>query len=103
MGTPIYKLQEAHMSRFSVSSFDGPPRQYPDQMRAIFGTAVQVAVQPLRWHREALEHLVRKALLQRFLERGDAEHAVGARASDGDTHVRRTFCHEHTDQRIARG
>ena len=56
------------MSPFSVSSFDGPARQYGDQMRAIFRAAVQVAVQPVRGNRDAIKHLVRETLLQRLLE-----------------------------------
>ena len=71
-------------------------------MRAIFGAAVQIAVQPVGRRRDAVEHLVRKTLLQRFLERGGAEHAVRARAGDRDTHVRRTPGDEHADQRVTR-
>ena len=49
---------------FGGRGFDGAARQHPDQMRAIFGAAVQIAVQPFRRHRHAVEHLVRETLLQ---------------------------------------
>ena len=89
------------MSGFAGCSFNGAPCQYRDQMRTIFGAAVQIAVQPFRRHRQSGEHLVREALLLGFFERGDAEHAFGAGAGDGDAYVRRTLGDEHPDQRIA--
>src|SRR6266481_7832330 len=77
------------MSRFGVRGLDGAPRQHRDQMRAVFGAAVQVAVQSLGRHGQTIEHLVREPLLQGLFERGEAEHAFGAGAGDGDADVRR--------------
>src|SRR5205807_9603789 len=89
--------------RFGGRSFDGTARQHRDQMRAIFGAAVQVAVQAFRRNRQAVEYLVREALLQNFLERRDAEYSVGPGTGDGDAYIRRALGDEHADQRIARG
>src|SRR5712672_2602519 len=36
--------------------FDGAACEHADQMRAIFGAAVQIAVQPLGGGRDAVEH-----------------------------------------------
>src|SRR5580704_11093440 len=82
--------------------FDSATRQHADQMRAIFGAAVQIAVQSVGRNRDAVEHLVREALLQGLFERLGAEYAVRAGAGDGDTHVGRPLGDEYADQRIAR-
>src|SRR5262245_44668245 len=103
MGKPVLEPKEPALSRFSVSSFDRPARQHPDQMRAIFGATMQVAVQPFRGYVDSRQHLWREALLQGLLESGDTEHAVRAGAGDGDADVRRPPGHEHPDQRVARG
>ena len=71
---------DAAMSGFAGRGFDGAARQHGDQMCAVFGAAVQVAVEACRGHRQTIEHLGREALLQGVLERGDAEYAIRARA-----------------------
>src|SRR5215510_14482206 len=58
----------------------GPARQDPYEMRAIFGTTVDVTAHAFRPDRHAFERLGPEALLERLLERGHAEHAIAARA-----------------------
>src|SRR5258705_9706522 len=89
MAKPILMQREAAMSRFGVRGLDGTSRQHRDQMRAIFGAAVQVAVQSLGGHGQTLEHLVRGTLLQNLFEPREAEHPFRARARYGDAHLRR--------------
>src|SRR5579859_4725208 len=72
-------------------------------MRTIFGAAVQVAVETIRRHGQAVERFRRKTLLQRFLKGGQAEYALGACAGDRDPYIRRAPGDEHADQRITRG
>src|SRR6266446_4156742 len=61
MGRPILMQRDVAMSRFGVRGLGGASRQHRDQMRAIFGAAVQVAVQSLGGHGQAVEHLDRKS------------------------------------------
>src|SRR6202789_3356412 len=103
MGKTVPKYREWAMSGFSGRSLDRAPRHHRNQMRAIFGTAVQVAVQSFGRHRRPIERLQRETLLQRFPKSGHANPAIAARAGDGDAHIRWTFGDEHADQRIARG
>src|SRR5258708_4877845 len=91
------------MSRLAVRGVDGAARQHRYQMRAIFRTTVQVAVQTIRRHRQPVEYFGVEALLQRLLERRDAEHALGAGTGDGDADIRRPLGDEHADQRTTRG
>src|SRR5665647_1511057 len=78
-------------------------RQHADQMRAIFGTGVNVAVHAGRRNAHALDRLGGETLLQRFLERLDAEHAAGAGAGDRDADVGAALGDKHADQGKARG
>ena len=71
-------------------------------MRAILGAGVNVGAHAIRRHRHALDRLRREALIERFLERLYAEHAIGASAGDGDADFRRTLSDEHTDEGEAR-
>src|ERR1700722_15488113 len=102
MKEPVLMGREWPMSRFGARGLDGAARQHSDQVRAVFGAAVQVAVQAFCRHGHAIQHLVRKPLLQSLLERADAEHAASARAGDGDAHVRGTPGDEYPDQRVTR-
>src|SRR5256714_5872849 len=103
MGGPILMNRELLVSGFRGRGLDRAARHYRDQVRAVFGAAVKVTVQSLRRHRQTIERLRRESLLERLLERGDAEYAFGPGARDGHPHVRRTLCDEHPDQRVARG
>jgi hypothetical protein len=44
MEKPILMSKKSAVSRFGRRGFDGAPRQYRDQMRPIFGAAVQIAI-----------------------------------------------------------
>ena len=59
-------------------------------------------LRPVGGNRQPFQRLRRKPLLQRFLERGDAEYAVAARAGDRNADFAAAFADEHADQRIAR-
>jgi hypothetical protein len=48
---------------------DGAAGEHADQMRAVFGAAVNVAVEAVGRHGQAFERFRRKPLLQRLLER----------------------------------
>jgi hypothetical protein len=56
-------------------------------MRAVFGAAVDVGVHAVGGDGQAFERFRRKTLLQRFLERRHAEHAVRAGAGDRDSDI----------------
>src|SRR5258705_10450625 len=89
MAKPILMQREAAMSRFGVRGLDGTSRQHRDQMRAIFGAAVQVAVQSLGGHGQTIEPLLRETLLQSLFEPGGGGHTFRAGAGYGATHSRR--------------
>ena len=46
----------------------GAARQHADQVRAVLGATVDIAVHPVGRNGHAFERLRRKAFLQRFLE-----------------------------------
>src|SRR5438874_6883123 len=81
---------------------DRPARQHADQMGAIFGAAVDVAVHAVGRNAHAFERFRREAFLKRLLERGHAEHAIGPGTGHRDADVATTFRYEHTDQRETR-
>src|ERR1700704_1617591 len=95
MRKPILTPQQLAMSRLAVRGVDGAARQHGYQVRAILRAAVQVAVQPIGRHRQPVEDFGVEALLQRFLERRDAERSLGAGAGDGNAYIRRTLGDEH--------
>src|SRR5258705_11339436 len=72
MARPILMQREAAMSRLGVRGLDGTSRQHRDQMRAIFGAPVQVAVQSLGGHRQTRGGPGRGTLVPRFFEAGGA-------------------------------
>src|SRR5262245_857023 len=77
-------------------------RQHADEMRAIFGAAVNVARHPVGGDGHAVERLRAEALLQRLLERGGAEHAIGAGAGHRHADIGASFGYEDTNKRKAR-
>src|SRR5829696_3639770 len=73
-----------------------------DEVSAIFGARMDVAVQHRRRRLDAIERLRREACGECLLGFRVAEHAIGARAGHGNPDLAPAPGHEHTDEGIAR-
>src|SRR6476619_1371126 len=80
-----------------------PPREDANEMGAIFGACMNVAVHTIRRDGHSLKRLSSEALLERFFERLHAKHAIGASTCDRDADIRAALGYEDADQRKAGG
>src|SRR5260370_35412250 len=83
MGKPILMQREAAMSRFGGRGFDGAARQHRNQMRTIFGAAVEVAVQSLGGHGETAQDPLGETVLPGPFQPAGAGTAFATGAGDG--------------------
>ena len=79
-----------------------PARHHTHEVSTVLGAAVNVGVHAVRRDGHAFDRLRGEALLERLLERLDAEHAVRAGAGHRNTDLRATLGHEHADKGEAR-
>src|SRR4029077_9487493 len=94
--------QAQSLDRLADRFGDRPARQHTDEMGAVFGAAVDVAVHAIGRNAHAFERFRREAFLKRLLERRHAEHAIGAGAGHRDPDVAAALRHEYADQRETR-